>query len=105
MSTKTKTGTISQESAFLLLDNLSLRERMDHEMWDLRQMKSNILLMKRIADSVIWKSSDRSPLQELIRALDELLIIIQDKDTTRVVAGHTHLEHALREMRNSTFGF
>jgi hypothetical protein len=99
-----KTGTISQENAFHLLESLSLRERMDHERWDLRQMKSNIQQMKKIADSVVWKSSDKSPLHELVRALDELSTIIQQKDATRVVAGHTHLEHALSQVRNSTFG-
>ena len=77
---------------------------MDHERWDLRQMKSNIQQMRRIADTIVWKSGDKLPLQELLRALDELSIIIQEKDATRVVAGHTHLEHALNQVRNSTFG-
>ena len=88
----------------LLLENQSLRERLDHERWDLRQMKSNVILMKKIAESVAWKSDDKAPLQELVRVLDELAKIIQDKDSTRVVAGHTHLEQAIRGLRISTFG-
>ena len=88
----------------LLLENLSLRERLDHERWDLLQMKSNVLLMKKIAESVAWKSSDKSPPQELVAALDELAKIIQEKDSTRVVAGHTHLDKAIRDVRVSTFG-
>jgi len=108
LSTKEEQGrmnvSLSQENAVLLLENISLKERMDHESWDLRQMKSNVQLMKKISDSASWKSETKASVQDLTKAMDELLVIIQNKDATLVVAGHTHLEHALREVRISTFG-
>ena len=101
---ETKMPKLSQENAVLLLENQFLKERLDYEKWDLRQMKSNVSLMKKITDTARWNESEKSLLEELVRAIEELLVIVQEKDTTRVIAGHTHLEQALRSLRNSTFG-
>ncbi len=86
------------------MENLLLKERMDLNLWDVRQMKANVDLMKKIAEKAPWSEPSKPLSSKLIQTLVELLQIIQEKDATRVNAGHTHVEQALNNLRDSTFG-
>jgi len=68
-------------------------------------MKSNIILMKSILKSTSWTKNATSASSKVQNRLDELLTIVQEKDATRVDAGHTHLELAISELRAAVFGF
>lgn len=96
---------LTQENAVLLLENLVLKERMDSNLWDLRQMRKNVELMKKIVESAPWSGAQAEFLSSrLVQTLVELVQIIQERDATRVSAGHTHVEQALSDLRDHTFG-
>lgn len=94
---------ISQESSLLLLENAFTRERFDWQSWDLRQMKVRIDLMKKISEKTNWEESTREASSHLKESLKELGIIVDQKDATRVIAGHTHIEEALSQIREIIF--
>lgn len=95
---------ITQENSVLLLENTFLRERFDWQTWDLRQMKISIALMQNISEKTDWGENTRVASSRLNDALRELMKIANDKDATRVAAGHTHVEQALSELRALVFG-
>ena len=95
---------ISSENSLLLLENAFTRERFDWQAWDLRQMKVRIDLMKKISENTNWEESAREASTHLKETLKELGTIIDQKDATRVIAGHTHVEEALSQMRKIIFG-
>jgi UDP-2,3-diacylglucosamine pyrophosphatase LpxH len=95
---------ISEENAVLLLENALTRERFDWQMWDLRQMKQSVELMKKIVSNTSKSASSQAAFASLEKYLDELETIIEHKDATRVIAGHTHVEQALSELRALVFG-
>ena len=95
---------ISEENAVLLLENALTRERFDWQMWDLRQMKQSVELMKNICSKTSKSASLQASFASLEKSLDELETIIEQKDATRVIAGHTHVEQALSELRAHIFG-
>ena len=95
---------ISEENAVLLLENAFTRERFDWQMWDLRQMKLSVELMKNIVSKTTKSTSSQATFASLEKYLEELETIIEQKDATRVIAGHTHLEQALSELRALVFG-
>jgi hypothetical protein len=95
---------ISEENAILLLENALTRERFDWQMWDLRQMKQSVELMKKIVSKTSKNASSQAAFASLEKYLDELEAIIEHKDATRVIAGHTHVEQALSELRALVFG-
>jgi hypothetical protein len=94
---------ISEENAVLLLENALTRERFDWHMWDLRQMKQSVELMKNICSKTRKSASSQASFASLEKFLDELETIIEQKDATRVIAGHTHVEQALYELRARIF--
>jgi len=98
------TNAISEENALLLLENAFTRERFDWQMWDLRQMKQSIELMKKITSKAAGNPSAKDSFALLEKSLDELGAIIDQKDATRVIAGHTHVEQALSQLRALIFG-
>lgn len=87
----------------LLIENLLLRERFDWQTWDLRQMNLNVLQMKKIAEKATWSAMEKKLGADLIAALGELHKIVVEKDATRVIAGHTHVEQALSSLRDIVF--
>lgn len=95
---------LSSENAVMLVENLLLRERLDWQMWDLRQMRLNVLQMKKIIENATWRTDEKSQSSNLNMALDELEMIVSQKDATRVIAGHTHVEQALHALRDIVFG-
>jgi len=95
---------ISSENSLLLLENAFTRERFDWQAWDLRQMKVRIDLMKKISENTNWEESVREASTHLKETLKELGTIIDEKDATRVIAGHTHVEEALSQIRKIIFG-
>lgn len=97
-------GKISQENSVLLLENAFVRERFDWQVWDLRQMKVSIALMQGIVENTEWGDKIVSASNRLKEALSELMKIANDKDATRVAAGHTHVEQALSNLRSLVFG-
>ncbi|MDG6997614.1 MAG: hypothetical protein JRN15_00705 [Nitrososphaerota archaeon] len=95
---------ITQENSVLLLQNAFLRERFDWQTWDLRQMKISVALMQNISEKTDWWENTLAASRKLNDTLAELMKIIDDKDATRVAAGHTHVEQALSELRALVFG-
>jgi hypothetical protein len=95
---------ISEENAVLLLENAFTRERFDWQMWDLRQMKQSVELMKNIVSKTSKNASSLASFASLEKYLNELETIIDHKDATRVIAGHTHVEQALSDLRAVVFG-
>ncbi|HKW03662.1 MAG TPA: hypothetical protein VJN71_00055 [Nitrososphaerales archaeon] len=95
---------LSSENAVLLIENLLLKERFDWQMWDLRQMGLNVLEMKRIVNATSWRTVESVQSNSLHSALEELQVIVSQRDATRVIAGHTHVEQALQALRNIVFG-
>ncbi len=95
---------ISEENAVLLLENALTRERFDWQMWDLRQMKQSVELMKKIVSKTERGASTQGSFASLEKYLEELGTIIDQKDATRVIAGHTHVEQALSQLRAQIFG-
>jgi hypothetical protein len=95
---------ISEENAVLLLENALTRERFDWQMWDLRQMKQSVELMKNIVAKTERNASTQDSFAALEKYLVELGTIIDQKDATRVIAGHTHVEQALSQLRAQIFG-
>jgi predicted phosphodiesterase len=94
---------ISEENALLLLENTFTRERFDWQMWDLRQMRQSVELMKKITSKATRSLSTKDSFAFLEKSLDELETIIDQKDSTRVIAGHTHVEQALTQLRDLIF--
>jgi len=94
---------ISQENSLLLLENAFIRERFDWQAWDLRQMIVRIDLMKKISENTNWEESTRRAASQLTESLKELGTIVDQKDATRVIAGHTHVEEALSQVRKIIF--
>jgi hypothetical protein len=94
---------ISEENAVLLLENALTRERFDWQMWDLRQMKQSVDLMKKIVSKTERNTSTQESFAALEKYLGELGTIIDQKDATRVIAGHTHVEQALSQLRAQIF--
>jgi hypothetical protein len=95
---------INEENAVLLLENTLTRERFDWQMWDLRQMKQSVELMKNIVSKTERNASTQDSFTALEKYLEELGTIIDQKDATRVIAGHTHVEQALSQLRAQIFG-
>ncbi len=95
---------ITEENAVLLLENAFTRERFDWQMWDLRQMKQSVELMENIVSKTSKSTSSQAAFATLEKYLEELETIIEQKDATRVIAGHTHVEQALSELRALVFG-
>jgi len=95
---------ITEENAVLLLENAFTRERFDWQMWDLRQMKQSVELMENIVSKTSKSTSSQAAFSSLEKYLEELKTIIEQKDATRVIAGHTHVEQALSELRALVFG-
>jgi UDP-2,3-diacylglucosamine pyrophosphatase LpxH len=95
---------ISEENALLLLENAFTRERFDWQLWDLRQMKQSVELMKKIVSKINKTAATQDSFATLEKFLGELGTIIDQKDATRVIAGHTHVEQALSELRDVIFG-
>ena len=95
---------ITEENAVLLLENAFTRERFDWQMWDLRQMKQSVELMENIVSKTSKSPSSQAAFVTLEKYLEELKTIIEQKDATRVIAGHTHVEQALSELRALVFG-
>ncbi|MFI5421711.1 MAG: hypothetical protein ACHQ1H_12150 [Nitrososphaerales archaeon] len=95
---------ISEENAVLLLENALTRERFDWQMWDLRQMKQSVELMKNIVSKTERNAYTQDSFATLEKYLEELGTIIDQKDATRVIAGHTHVEQALSQLRAQIFG-
>jgi UDP-2,3-diacylglucosamine pyrophosphatase LpxH len=95
---------ISEENAVLLLENAFTRERFDWQMWDLRQMKQSVELMKNIVSKTAKNAASQASFTSLEKSLEDLETIIEQKDATRVIAGHTHVEQALFELRAVVFG-
>ncbi|MDA4111528.1 MAG: hypothetical protein OK439_03255, partial [Thaumarchaeota archaeon] len=93
------TNAISEENALLLLENALTKERFDWQIWDLRQMKQSIELMKKITSKAARNPTTKDSFALLEKSLDELGTIIDQKDATRVIAGHTHVEQALSQLR------
>ena len=98
------TNPISEENALLLLENAFTRERFDWQTWDLRQMRQSVELMKKITSKAARNPSTKDSFALLEKSLDELGTIIDQKDATRVIAGHTHVEQALTQLRALIFG-
>ncbi len=94
---------ISPENSLLLLENAFTRERFDWQAWDLRQMKLRIDLMKKISENTNWEESASKAANHLKESLKELGTIVDQKDATRVIAGHTHVEEALSQIRKIVF--
>jgi hypothetical protein len=95
---------ISRENAVLLAKDLTLRERLDLKNWELRQMRLNVLQIRKILGAARWEKKDVRAHGQLMQSLDELEDVIREKDATRVDASHTHLEEALSELSKSVFG-
>ncbi|MCL4518161.1 MAG: hypothetical protein M1587_03090 [Thaumarchaeota archaeon] len=95
---------INQENSVLLLENAFVRERFDWQVWDLRQIKVSIALMQGIVEKTEWSEKMVSASNKLKEALGELMKIANEKDATRVAAGHTHVEQALSDLRSLVFG-
>lgn len=95
---------LSKESALLLAGDLLLRERLDAGNWDLRQMRLNVLQLKKVVGTPLWKGREKAVWQRLSRSIDELEEVIREKDATRVDAAHTHVEEAFSELREVVFG-
>lgn len=96
---------LNRENAVLFLENILLRERLDLKAWDTRQMKKNVATMKEIVDRAAWGEKDARATENLMREIEKLLTIIQNRDATLVDAGHTHLERTVNELRKLVFGF
>lgn len=97
-------GKINQENSILLLENAFVRERFDWQVWDLRQMKVSIALMQGIVEKTEWGEKVLSASNMLKEALSELMKITNNRDATRVAAGHTHVEQVLSDLRSLVFG-
>lgn len=95
---------ITRENSVLLLANAFVRERFDWQLWDLRQIKSSVILMQKIVEKTDWSDGELTVVNRLREALEELMKIANEKDATRVAAGHTHLEHAISDLRTIVFG-
>ncbi len=95
---------LSKENAVLLLQNTIVREKFDLQAWDIRQMKANVFLMKSIVEKAKWGSAEKPMSLKLKWVLGELETIIQERDATRVDAGHTHVEQVFSELRKIVFG-
>jgi len=95
---------LSRENALLLVYDLFLRERMDLKDWNLRQMSSNLQQIKRILEDAKWERSELSLTNDFSKSLEELELVISNRDATRVDAAHTHVEEALAKLRENVFG-
>ena len=95
---------ISKEDAVLLAQNLLLRERLDLTIWDLRQMRLNVIQMRKYLGAPLWGKEEKVRCDKAMKSLDELEQVIANRDATRVDAAHTHFEHALSELREVVFG-
>jgi regulator of replication initiation timing len=105
MSLMATSQTLNAENAALFLENMLLRERLDLKAWDTRQMAKNMLTMKAIVDKARWGEKEKKAIANLERVIDELSVIIKNKDATLVDAAHTHMESAVAELRKLVFGF
>lgn len=95
---------ISKEDALLFAHNLLIRERLDLRSWDLRQMRINVIQLRKYLGAPLWGKDERVCADGAIKALDELEEVIAKKDATLVDAAHTHFEVALSELRELVFG-
>jgi hypothetical protein len=96
---------LNAQNAVLFLENMLLRERLDLKAWDTRQMGKNMLTMKTVLDKADWGTKETKAVANLKKVIEELTVIIKNKDATLVDAAHTHLESAVTELRELVFGF
>jgi predicted phosphodiesterase len=59
--------------------------------------------MKKITSKATRSLSTKDSFAYLEKSLDELETIIDQKDATGVIAGHTHVEQALMQLRDLIF--